>query len=349
MRLMYLPNESGGTPTLQRSGRAGFGALLERGRLAALDIYSYYERLAALGTGEAFAAEFLARVAAFRPDIIFVQHLPQSGIAPSLWRDLRTASPGTALIYHEADVYGRMMKRVHRNIDIIAAEADLTILCSFGYVYDRIRSRAKSVAYLPHCFDAGSFSTRDPLPGEKRFDAVHIGNCVHSRLLKQLYLPGGGLRADLVRRLSRELGTRFGLFGRGWDGVPSQGTLPFLKQEAVLQSSRISVNWDHFHTYPYYFSDRLPISLAAAVPHVTSHHPGYEQFFAGCPGLYWGRSVPELIDCVRWLLDRPDAQLREEGLAAREWVTKRLEGRVIFEQAFELSLASWKRRSGRHD
>jgi hypothetical protein len=176
-----------------------------------------------------------------------------------------------------------------------------------------------------------------------------IGNRVQSRRLKWITLPGGKQRADLATRLTREFGGRFGLYGAGWRGLPSQGPVAFTEQERVIQSARLSVNWDHFHSYPYYFSDRLPISLAAGVPHVTSYHPGYEQFFSGCPGLYWVRSVAELIDCVRWLLCKSDAELLEQGLAARRWVAQRLEGRTTFERAFEMSLSALaRRRAGRN-
>jgi hypothetical protein len=162
MRLLYLPNEPevNGAPFRQGTGRVGFAALLEKGRLTALDTYSYYQRLKELGAPEAFTAEFLQRIAGFQPDIIFVQHVPKIGIEPDLWRQVRKAAPSAALICHEADVYGRIMKRFHEPLLALAAEADLTILCALGYVHDALKSRSRALAYLPHCYDGETFGLR---------------------------------------------------------------------------------------------------------------------------------------------------------------------------------------------
>src|SRR6202012_1118373 len=105
-------------------------------------------------------------------------------------------------------------------------------------------------------------------------------------------------------------GNEFALYGEGWrDSISARAPLPFGEQESAIRNSWVSVTWGHFDDYAFYFSDRLPISLAAGVPHVTTYQPGYEDLFAGCPGLYFAQSPDDAIAKVDWLLSKTKRQL----------------------------------------
>ena len=175
------------------------------------------------------------------------------------------------------------------------------------------------IEFMPHCFDTSHFASSDPARAKKTAQIVMIGNRGTRRHLKFLYVPGGRRRARFARSLSEEFGSGFALYGHGWSHLAAaRGPLPLFEQEAAIQSARISANWDHFDTIASYFSDRLPFSLAAGVPHVTSWHDGYDQIFADCPGLYACKTLEEAVDACRMLLARSDSELLEEGLAAKE-------------------------------
>lgn len=346
-RLMYWPNEPiQDDPTrYQLGGRHAFNAMLVDGTVSALDIYPYRRCRAEAGSLSHFEDLAVDHARSFGPDILFVQHVAGTDISENLWRRLREALPGTTIVYHEADAFGHLAKRIDAAAVAILQHAHLVLAVGLGPLADILGKPGNlPVEYSPHCFDRARFAAHEPTLEAKTHDIVMIGNCGLRRRLKFVYMPGGRRRAQFVKELNGIFGARFALYGSGWDGLEAaRGRSDFLKQEQTIQSGRISANWDHFDHIPYYFSDRLPISLAAGVPHVTSYHQGYEHIFRDCPGLYACRTVAEAVDCCRWLLSRPDDDLLEEGLAAKRWALAHLEADDVFRQAFRLGLAVHQR------
>jgi len=92
----------------------------------------------------------------------------------------------------------------------------------------------------------------------------------------------------------------------------------------------VNVSWNHFTHVADYFSDRLPIALAAGVAHVMSWQPGFDAFFADCPGLFLARTPKDACDQVDALLARDPDDLIDLGRQAREWAYAHLEATVVF-------------------
>lgn len=339
LRVMYWPNEPAHLypQFTQAGGRAAFEAMLADGTISALQIYSQRVERAKFDKRESFEEAALNAVETFAPDILFVQHLFGTDVSEYFWSRVKIANPQLSIIYHEDDAFDPFVKRMDTATTAICRKADLTLISGRGALERHFKKvGSERVGYVPSCFPAERFARLSPTQREKAFDIIMIGNRGRRRRLKFLYIPGGRKRALLATRLSKIHGSRFALFGSGWNGIKSaRGKLPFFEQERAIQSARISVNWDNYDTVDYYFSDRLPISLAAGIPHVTSWHPGYDNLFANCPGLYACKSIDEIIKTCRWLLSRPDTELLEEGLAAREWALAHLEANVVFRNAME--------------
>lgn len=346
---MYWPNEPAHVhPNEQIAGRAAFGAMAADGTISALRIYSYRVERSKFESAAAFEAAALEAVRSFAPDILFVQHLFGTDLSGDLWKRLRRELPGVMLVYHEGDPFDRKVKRLDSATTAILAHAHLVFACGLGSLADILAEHTRApVRHLPHCFVSELFGRADPRAIAKSSDIVMIGNCGRRRRMKWSFVPGGRNRARLAACLARAFGERFALYGSGWAhlGPSSLGSLPFLQQERAIQSARLSVNWDHFDTIAYYFSDRLPISLAAGVPHVTTWHPGYDHFFAGVPGLYPCRTVEEAVETCRWLLGRSDAELLEQGLRARRWAAAHMESVGTFRRALDQAVALRDRRA----
>lgn len=339
---MYWPNEPAHLyPNFtQAGGRAAFEAMLADGTIGALEIYSQRVQRARFDTLEAFEVAVRRDIDRFAPDILFVQHLWGTDMRDSFWQRLRAERPTTTLIYHEADPFDRFIKRIDAPTIGILRHADLVLACGLGSLADILGDHAKCrVAWMPHCFVKSRFSQHDPAHAIKTNLVTMIGNRGQRRRIKMLYIPGGRKRAALATRLSNAFGNGLALYGKGWSELAgSRGSLPFFQQEEAIQSARITANWDHFDGIDYYFSDRLPISLAAGVPHVTSWHVGYDHLFKDVPGLYACRTVSEAVETCRWLLSRPDAELLEEGLAAKAWVFANMEANTIFKRGMEQAI-----------
>lgn len=340
MKFFYMPNERDETDLRYRQVgvRNAFERLVVQGKIQRLAVSSFYSRTTQLGSYPAYRQELVAAVTEMQPDILFVQHIAGSMFDDDIWRDLLAASPRSTLVYHDEDPYDRWVKRIDRPMRALLRHVHVAFISGFGFLAEAYsRLGAERVCYLPHYFDSERFGLLEGHE-EPEFDLVAIASCGRRKRLPLLFVPGGRRRYRLFEKLSAIYGRRFALFGAGWDGLAAaRGVLPFIEQERAIRKARISVNWDHFDEIPFYCSDRLPISLAVGVPHVTSYHSGYEQMFAGCRGLYWGKTPQEIVDCVAWLLSRSDDDLRAEGEAAREWVRDNLEANSVFQRAFEIS------------
>ncbi|WP_380784381.1 hypothetical protein [Sphingomonas sp. R86520] len=347
MRVMYWPNEPAHLypDFTQAGGRDAFGSMEADGTVDALQIYSYRVERARFSTAADFERSAMDAVRAFAPDILFVQHLFGTDLGKGFWQAIRHEMPGTTLVYHEGDPFDRGAKRIDRATVAILGHAHLVLACGLGSLADILGQHSTApIGWMPHCFVRSRFAQRDPATAEKTHDLVMIGNSGRRRRLKMLYVPGGRRRAELARHLSAMFASRFALYGGGWTGLASaQGSLPFFKQEEAIQSGRITVNWDHFDDIDYYFSDRLPISLAAGVPHVTTHHFGYDHIFADCPGLYACKTPEEAVETARWLIGRSDNDLLAEGLAAKRWVFEHLEAEPVFRNGLEQAVRAHRR------
>lgn len=342
VRLMYWPNEPAHLrgEFSQVGGRLGFEALAVDGTISALEIFSYRHVRAEHPSAAAFEAIAREAIERFAPDILFVQHLFGTDIGEDFWQRLQRDRPALTLIYHEGDPYDRLVKRIDASTKGILRHADLVLACGLGSLADILGEvGGKPVELKPHSFPRSRFALLEPGSVEKTCDVAMIGNSGRRRHLKFLYVPGGRRRARFAAGMSTAFGQRFALYGAGWSHLAaSRGRLPFFEQERAIHSARFTANWDHFDHIAYYFSDRLPISLAAGIPHVTSWHPGYDHYLRDVPGLYACHTIEEAIDTCRWLAGRPDRQLVEEGMAGRDWVFRNLESDVVHRRAFEQSL-----------
>ena len=101
----------------------------------------------------------------------------------------------------------------------------------------------------------------------------------------------------------------------------------------------MSANWDHFPKHESYASDRLPVSMLAARPHVTTAHRGFEWLPGEEAGLFLASSPAEVRDRVVALSRAAPGDVIAMGMAAHAWVRNRLSNR----QAARFVLATLER------
>lgn len=333
MKLCYLPNEPG-PDGLQVGPRRAFECLNKNGRIDELQVISFLQESARLGSDEAASREIINRVRAFGPDILVWQHVSRFQVDIQFARSLRNAAPHSLLVYHEGDAYSSLHKRMTPSMLALISTFDVVFQVALGPM-QRLTERAggKLVNWIPSTFDAERFPGLRADDGPS-IDVVMIGNLV--RKVPHLWeLPGSADRYLLAQRLTNILGNRFAIYGMGWDLPTSRGPLRYDMQHEVLSRCRVSVGWDHFPGHSYYFSDRLPIALAAGVPHVNGYHPGYEHLFRDCPGLFSAKTVGEAVDATLYLLGMNDEARRELGKSCRDFAFDHLEATSVFATMFD--------------
>jgi hypothetical protein len=338
VKFYYLPNEP--DPDFFQVGpRRAFGTLAAAGRISEFRVFSFLKEARRLGNAAAVGRRILDEVISFKPDILFWQHVSGFNLESEFMPSLRQASPKTLLVYHEGDAYGRVHKRYPPATRHFIGSFDLVFQVALGPA-QRLSERvgAKRIYWTPHSFDAERFPLLPvPYADSRQHEAIMIGDVIR-RIPGIWELPGSGDRYRLAARLWKLLGSKFAVYGDGWNIPASKGPLPYEQQHQAIRQAWVSVGWDHFPRHAYYFSTRLPIALAAGVPHVTSYHPGYENVLHNCPGLILAQTVQEAVDGTLYFLSLDRQKLIDLGAACRDFAFNNFEATKVYTTVFNKCL-----------
>jgi hypothetical protein len=333
LRFFYLPNEI--ELGDQVGPRKAFQLLLQQGVFSALACHSFLvER--GRHARHADALDALLRAAeAFAPDVIFWQHLNDSyPVTPDFLRRLKGIASAPKLVWHDPDPYGRWVKPIEPVMKVALAHCDLAIVKGTGYLMAEMRrAGSRRVVFAPESVDDERFGQPWVPTRQRAFDAVMVANLTCLKRIPFLFMPGGRQRKATARLFHRAYGARFAVFGagQGWRGEPyCRGPVAFSDQEAAVRQAWISVNWSQFDDIPMYSSDRLPISLAAGVPHITNHQRGFEHLFPDAKGVYFVHSPAEALDVADMLLGLPRDRLIEIGRQGADYARSQLSASKVY-------------------
>jgi len=333
-RLLYLPNES--TPFGQIGPRAAFEEMLSDKTLDGYEVFSFLQEADSIGNVKKTVEKLVNIAQEFNPTVIIWQHIDRFPIKKTDIEALLRLPSRPYLVYHEGDAYGRYRKRITNSMRLLAQHAHLTFLIGLGDLAQIFKEAgAKEIIYAPHCADTTRFG-KSWIPKEpQQNNVVMIGNLIdHNPVFRSipfLRFPGALERKTLAERVYKRIGKRLRVYGQGWERYPfAAGHIPFDDQEKVLRQNLFSINWDHFPNLPFYFSDRLPISMISGIPHMTNYHPGYEILFKNGEQLVYYHNIDEAVDLVDWMLCQSPKYLEEIGKAGEDYIRKHLTANIVF-------------------
>lgn len=333
MRWLYVPNEA--REGDQIGPRRAFERLFAKGVFSHYEAYSYLVRNRELTDHAAALEDFVQAARAFQPDVIFIQRPTTSyAMDREFVRRLKAEAGNPKLVLYEEDPYDRFIKRYDSTISAVMQEADMTFLGGTGYLLDLAhKAGARHVRFAPHSYDDTRWDTPWVPTRTRQWDAVMIGNLTCLKRIPFLFMPGGASRKKAARHLHRHHAERFALFGagQGWDGEPyCRGRVEYNRQSDVIRDSWVSVNWGQFDRIGMYCSDRLPISLACGVPHITNYQPGYEHIYEGVPGLFIVKHPHEIADVVTYIVSLPIDERIALGQRAAEYARSHFEAKKVY-------------------
>jgi len=333
LRLFYLPNEY--VEGDQVGPRRAFESMLRSGELSAYVAHSYLVERRRHARHDEALRSLVDALEAFRPDVVFWQHVTDAyPLTPTDLARVKQVCSQPVIAYHEADIYGRWIKRMDRTLRTMFSLCDIAILVGLGEMARLAREAgARQILLAPHSFDEERFGKSWEPSTRRRFDAVMIANLHCLKRIPWLHMPGGAERKRMARLFHAAYASRFAVHGagQGWAGEPyCLGPLPFERQEQAIHEAWISVNWGQFDDVPMYASDRLAISLAAGVPHITNHQPGYEWMFPQARGLYAVGRPQEALDVADMLLSQPRERLVEIGRQAQAYAREHLSANRVY-------------------
>jgi glycosyltransferase involved in cell wall biosynthesis len=333
MRWFYVPNER--KEGDQVGPRMAFESLFEAGIFSAYEAYSYLVRQQKLGSNLEARREFIEAARAFSPDIIFIQHITREyPIDHDFVSALKALPSKPKIVAHEGDPYNWARKRLHKEQRLLFPAADMTILVGLGSLRRLIASTgAQNIRLFTHSYDSRRFGTEWTPSVHRKYDAVMIANLSYYKRIPGLYLPGGRKRRAIAECIYKVLGDRAAVFGQGdvLEGRPyAKGPVDFNRQGEVIRDAWMSFNWHHFDEIAMYSSDRLQISLACGVPHITNWQDGYENIFEGIPGLFIAKSPEDAADIALYLMSKTVDQRNELGARAAEYARENFEATRVY-------------------
>lgn len=305
LRILFVPNEDG---SFRQVGfRRPLADLLNAGLVSEVSVFSLQWRIRNGGDPEQHRQDLIRRVTDFKPNLILMQHLGTTGLRDLHFRAMRAAGE-FSLIYYEADPYSRFMHPLPRPARAAGRAADVVFTVGTG-IFRRnfFRSGAADVRWSPSVFDPERYRKLPVSENiERDHDIVVVANRNSPRFRGH---PNWKDRIRFVSLLQERFKDRLAIYGKGWTGSGAMGPVEFSEQNRVIQSAWISANWDHYANEPSYFSNRLPISLAAGTIHATTHHPGYDDIFPNTNRsfLILERTPEALVDAIEDRLDMTTA------------------------------------------
>ncbi|MBL8212156.1 MAG: glycosyltransferase family 1 protein [Bryobacterales bacterium] len=322
--------------------------VLYQGRDAATDQPGYfhgYERLASEGMLEAHAtlayhgiaaargwpavwqeAESAAR--AMEADAICLQFFHGDSIPdPTAGIQRLRALPSKPLLFTTlGDGYGRILKRVPASFRRASALADVSFLSGMGYVARQLAaSGSRNLVLIPNgCCQVRFAAPASATPDRPDFDVAFIGSLVRSSNPLSPYFWASRSRARFVDACERRYGSRFGLFGNGWQGRKCwQGPMPFTEQHRAYHRSALALGGIPHFSHDYYTSDRVFFAIASGVPFVDSWVRGVEHILEPDHDWWLARGLPDMFDICDRLLAMPAAERQALGDAARRTILAR--------------------------
>lgn len=322
IRILYVPNEAG--DFRQLGFRRPLANLRDSGLIADSSVFSLQWRIRNGGDPEQHRQDLVKRIYEFRPNVVLMQHLGSTGLTDNHFAQMRAATDFD-LIYHEGDPYSRFLHPLPRAAKAAGRASDVTFTVGSGVFADNFRrSGAADVRWASHVFEPDRYKYV-PVDAEKVRDheVVVVANRNSPRFRGH---PNWRDRIRFVSLLQECFGDRLAIYGRGWGGVGARGPIDFSRQNEAIRSAWISANWDHYANEPDYFSNRLPISLAAGSIHATTSHPGYAALFPeeSQQFLVFAESPSRLVAAIEQhlLVTTPEERIRA-SMRAQEFAYSR--------------------------
>lgn len=119
------------------------------------------------------------------------------------------------------------------------------------------------------------------------------------------YFPLSNYRMDIVNKLTKYYGTRFGVFGNGWPMAKGNINHSQPEESKHYRSSKIAINCSHFN-YQRYSSDRMLRILGSGTFCLSHHYSGIEQDYIPGKHLDTFNSIEDLIKKINYYLENEE-------------------------------------------
>lgn len=251
-----------------------------------------------------------------QPDWVFML-LDHPHISGKAILEAKKACPGAIFTNWTGDV----RNGVKPGVEELGKVVDITLIVGTGQI-DMYKERGlKRVEFLQTGYN---IQKHFPLPDDKRaslhkeleHDVVFCANNFGA-------YPGSPLRVEVATKLSKIYGSRFGLYGNGWETLPdsARGAISYPEQNRVYNGSKVVISINNFNNIDMYFSARQLNAMVSGTITVSCYIPGLENYFENGKDLVWFRSADECTDLVKYYLDHEE-EARKIGASGSKKVSE---------------------------
>ena len=204
--------------------------------------------------------------------------------------------------------------------------ADITFSTSMGPLAEAfVAAGARRVTLWPNgaCQVRFARSRAPASTGGEVYDVAFIGSNNKPRDPRHGYFWFARERNRLVGDLTARFGSRFAVFGHGWEGVSSnRGPISYQDQLRVCQQARVVVGGVPFSRGRYYTSDRVFNQALSGVPFVDISLDGLEALLRAGEHWHLVEHHKEVADRCAELLALPKRDRTELGSRAADHVAQ---------------------------
>jgi hypothetical protein len=120
--------------------------------------------------------------------------------------------------------------------------------------------------------------------------------------------PDLNFRKNITLEIYKKYKNEFGVYGYFWEDLISNnmGHLNFYEQNDVYNGSKIVLSVSCYNDVRKYFSNRLPIALAAGTMVMSKYFPGIEEYFENHKHLVWFNTKEECLYLIDYYLKHDD-------------------------------------------
>lgn len=276
MRALIVLNENpmGSHPDVYEA----FEELIAEGTLTGFDVVPFLH-LRAQGVADSEIVQTIKRtVVEGGHELVIWMHTGSLTVPDDVLTAIIESPARPKMAYWEGDSYHPWYKPLPPQMAAIMRRCDAVFMPCGGPVLTTLRrAGVRRVLYAPSCASGTRFPHVWRADETHEHDIVVVGNRVSSRIPFKT-MPGARRRAVIVKALIKRYGRAVAVYGSGWTGSNALGPIAFDEQTEVYRKARLTVGVNN-STYPYVFSNRLPITLAVGVPVLYRRNPGFDGIF----------------------------------------------------------------------
>jgi spore maturation protein CgeB len=239
--------------------------------------------------GKNFETYIVNRINNFSPDVVFMQIQNPNIITPSIAKQLQGIKINwTGDVREDISWFKELAPFV--NVTLFTNMTDVHSLQLDGLKSDFLQVSVDEEIYKHN----GQYVEFAPI--------VFFGNNYKN------HFPLSAERFETVRRLKKDYGNKFAIFGTGWNGLESGNLNHKQQQEAmILRGAKIALSISHFN-YERYFSDRLLRAMFCGCMVVSHAYKKIETDFRQGEHLVWYSDYEHLTKVIDNALSNPFRQ-----------------------------------------